>query len=1402
MKRREFVSEYDGAKRPRSRRDWSDDGWNSDDSVNRHKLHKENKFGGPDKWNEDEFHRIHSHKKRDESTYKGDRRSKEVCATSLKENNVDDTTLPLYKDLCISYIPSRIPNSDLEDGLLIEFEKYGHVSVKIISEGVDRLAYIRFAQPDDAKRAYNSIELHPLLLDSRKVEVKPCFKQIPRADGPFKKSETIGHGSRSRRSSFDNVRYDKRSISPKPASRAVSQYDATRYANKHFSGEEGYSARTELVTPTRVLFVGNLPPYIQRNILQTIFEEYGRIEDIDIKHNTYLGQSKTFAFIKFSDIDSAKKARDVLQNSYIGDRQCKIGYGQMDVDVIREKEARVTNTKESTSEAKYKSLVVRPIPNHVLVSHLQETFEGFGSMNIVIVTVENERIAYVNFQYPEDAKAAHDGSQNLKIAGKSAKVAPFYKSDGDAKEDKKSTDHKLHDHFNKVDDPEDKTKLDVHDVKYSASETPTRLLFVGNLDTDVMKHDLMNTFGKFGSIENIDIKSSKLGRSYALLKFKSLSSSEKANKDLFGKKIGSSVCKLGYGRIVDNTDEDGSEKRYEGTQIKEKKPRITGLCFSQIPKSASDKLVKSVIEGKYKSFFKSRHTKVTVKMSGNYKVAFVDFQHTSQATKALNAKIPLRIMKRPVKISPVITLNKHTVSQKTDKETVATKEDTLEPELDEKATRTLFVGNLPGDITEKEVHKKFGEYGQIEFITIKRPKGNTSYAFVKYANMDYAFKAKVEMNGKMFKECKVTIGYGKSEITSCLWVGGLGPWVKEETIRKEFRRFGEIRRMIWLKGSNFAYVQYETNDAAQAACHKFHGWPMGGLDKRLRVDFVSVKQILTALAESKKTSSKDGANESDKDETGDLSEAPSQTALESESALESEPALESLSSLESEAALSVSNISDDSLSEDFISPRNQIPDLTRSRNSASRSPSVHSYHESLGDEGSGIWAQPSEGSLIIKTPFSPADEISQSERTVFVQSKNMVREYDNYMHHQSHHRKRSTGSRGSQSPRGVGESLQREIKHYRRESGLPKHLAESYDKGSSRPNDLYNDNVRHTDSYNDRPAGRDVMYRREQETRQYAEVPVAKQYTSDEEHGRRKERQKYHESSLYKQDYAERDDKFRSNTERLDDFEKSDHYERRNHQSSHDLSPGYASKSIEYGHGIRNFSSGIKENTANAGVGVSPNVLGCERSFQYESLGALNRPVLTRTTGQEPVAAYKNQLSGSNSLEYPKTVNRLPTHENPSSGINPGHFERRPPPVFSYPNNQRPPMSYDDPAPAVRQTQSNKLHQPFQQPTPERNFVSQGNTSNLSNPRIPQMNGPRMSASVQTPQFPVGPFPQRPVMQRMPPSPVNFSRTEFSHLGQRIQEHGAEGLYSMISRPQRNQPNPKGPGTLPWHIQQ
>jgi len=171
--------------------------------------------------------------------------------------------------------------------------------------------------------------------------------------------------------------------------------------------------------------------------------------------------------------------------------------------------------------------------------------------------------------------------------------------------------------------------------------------------------------------------------------------------------------------------------------------------------------------------------------------------------------------------------------------------DHIAPEEDPLATRTLFAGNLELNITDEEMKRIFGRYGNLVDIDIKRPPPGTgnAYAFIRFSNLDEAAKAKMELSGQYIGKFQCKIGYGKVNATTKVWVGGLGSWTSLSMLEREFDRFGAIQKIDYNQGDSEAFIQYESIDAAQAAVNEMRGFALGGPDKRIRMDFADVENM-------------------------------------------------------------------------------------------------------------------------------------------------------------------------------------------------------------------------------------------------------------------------------------------------------------------------------------------------------------------------------------------------------------------------------------------------------------------------------------------------------------------------------------------------------------------------------
>jgi len=169
----------------------------------------------------------------------------------------------------------------------------------------------------------------------------------------------------------------------------------------------------------------------------------------------------------------------------------------------------------------------------------------------------------------------------------------------------------------------------------------------------------------------------------------------------------------------------------------------------------------------------------------------------------------------------------------------------LQPEDDNFATRTLFVGNVDPDISDAALKAVFEEFGYVEDVDIKKPpSGNGNpYAFIRYFNLDMAHVAKVKLSGKFIGPYQCKIGYGKLVPSSCVWIGGVGPWISKHALAREFERFGAVQRVVWPEGREFAYVTYNNVESAKEAVEVMRGFRFKGVEKGLRTDFADPKHV-------------------------------------------------------------------------------------------------------------------------------------------------------------------------------------------------------------------------------------------------------------------------------------------------------------------------------------------------------------------------------------------------------------------------------------------------------------------------------------------------------------------------------------------------------------------------------
>ncbi|CAH1169860.1 unnamed protein product [Phaedon cochleariae] len=281
-----------------------------------------------------------------------------------------------YKVLCVSALHPKASDEVIKDTLYREYKKYGDLSIRVTHDLEERVAYVCFRNPEDARDAKHG---KPRIIIYDKVALVEAVYEVPRANDVYRsrpRSISPEYDRHYYARSPDRMRavergYDRgyavppgvpvhrdyrRDAMPAPhhdyLARPPMHHGPPHMGPVHGYGppRQGHMTRTPFeqnkeskkdkfpnylhhVQPeddplaTRTLFAGNLEINITEEELRRIFGRYGVVEDIDIKRPPP-GTGNAFAFVRFNTLDMAHRAKVELSGQYIGKFQCKIGYGK------------------------------------------------------------------------------------------------------------------------------------------------------------------------------------------------------------------------------------------------------------------------------------------------------------------------------------------------------------------------------------------------------------------------------------------------------------------------------------------------------------------------------------------------------------------------------------------------------------------------------------------------------------------------------------------------------------------------------------------------------------------------------------------------------------------------------------------------------------------------------------------------------------------------------------------------------------------------------------------------------------------------------------------------------------------------------------------------------------------
>ncbi|CAF1171961.1 unnamed protein product [Adineta ricciae] len=275
---------------------------------------------------------------------------------------------------------------------------------------------------------------------------------------------------------------------------------------------------------------------------------------------------------------------------------------------------------------------------------------------------------------------------------------------------------------------------------------------------------------------------------------------------------------------------------YEEQIFRQSKTRI--LKIYQLPSTLSNETLREKLRKIFTSFKNPSHL-LTIRIVNDY--ALLTFQEPQDVDKALLYVITKSINGIRLKAEPYNNLI-------TDNEMSNTFIYSDIDEYSSKSTRTLFIRNLPTEISYHELREICMEYGEIIDVNIKRNSQTQAFASIQYTSIKSVVSAIKILERKLIYGRSLQLNFGKSQITNVLWLDELPGDITEANMREFLHRVTSFPpkkfKDIYI---DYRHEQKYTSEqclvycidsvTAQSAIDLIRGQIFDG--KRLQVDFAS-----------------------------------------------------------------------------------------------------------------------------------------------------------------------------------------------------------------------------------------------------------------------------------------------------------------------------------------------------------------------------------------------------------------------------------------------------------------------------------------------------------------------------------------------------------------------------------
>ncbi|XP_068593788.1 nucleolin-like isoform X3 [Cebidichthys violaceus] len=166
-------------------------------------------------------------------------------------------------------------------------------------------------------------------------------------------------------------------------------------------------AKEEAPTPSKTLYVSNLPFNVKEGNLKKVFQTA-----VSVSVPKCEGKSKGFAFVEFAAVADAEKALQSSQNIKFNKRVTRVEFCK-------------TQAQSEQDKVQSKTLIVMGLAKKTTADTLKSAFEGAVGARVTVDanTGGSRMFGFVEFESEDDCKAAKEAMEDCEIDGSKVTVA-------------------------------------------------------------------------------------------------------------------------------------------------------------------------------------------------------------------------------------------------------------------------------------------------------------------------------------------------------------------------------------------------------------------------------------------------------------------------------------------------------------------------------------------------------------------------------------------------------------------------------------------------------------------------------------------------------------------------------------------------------------------------------------------------------------------------------------------------------------------------------------------------------------------------------------------------------------------------------------------------------------------